>query len=343
MNSILSTLVFFLLSTLTAYAQDNPEQSKATAVENSPTAGCRPSAFPSSEEREAEAQRTDGCPCFVPLYRLSSNQDNGCYLRKGKVDNYSNGFVCTYFDRSGMLCQETAFSNGMKDGVSRRYGYSSEAKVLHSEIPYKRGKEEGVVKYFHYYTGELRTEINYVNGQKEGVAKEYFKSGNLQKETLYKNGEEEGVIKVFDEKGKDITNISCLHPSVTCLPAQKRAALKALDERRAESGITTGPLTVDVKEWFSYVDHQQAGQVALLSRKKCPVKWAGVSAMNAKMFVPTAQKHIPACWYESSNVDDNGSPIVVVCLRDLKEMGTSCNRYSKRYFLNTSSLPRSGF
>ena len=137
MNSILSTLVFFLLSTLTAHAQNNAEPSKALAVENAPAAVCRPSAFPSSDERQAEAERTDGCPCFIPLDRLSRNQDNGCYLRKGKVDSYTNGFVCTYFDRSGKLCEETSYSNGVKDGISRRYDYSPGGKTLHSEIPFR--------------------------------------------------------------------------------------------------------------------------------------------------------------------------------------------------------------
>lgn len=344
MNSILITIIFIFLSTqTTAYAEENPGQFKAPVVENVQTMVCRPAAFPSRDEREAEALRTDGCPCVVPHDSLSNKQKNGCYVRKGNLDNYSNGFVCTYFSDSAKLCEETPFTNGMREGMVRRYDYSPGGKTLHSEIPFKKDKEEGIGKFYRYYSGELETEINFTNGMKEGVAKDYFKSGKIQKETLYKNGNEEGVIKTYDENGKDITRIACLHPSVKCLPEQEKTALKALDERRRESGITTGPLAVDVNEWFAYVDHDQAKQVVFLSKSKCPVKWAVKNAMNAKVFVPMPQKHIPACWYESSNVDDNGNAIVMVCRRDLKEMGNSCNRYSKRYFLSTQSLPRSGF
>lgn len=344
MNSILITIIFIFLSAQTAtYAEETPGRLKDPVEEKVQTMVCRPANFPSMEEREAEAQRTDGCPCFVPHKSLSNEQMNGCYARKGNHDNYSNGFVCTYFSDSAKLCQETPYKNGMREGVVRRYDYSPGGKTLHSEINFKNNKEEGIAKFYHYYSGELEAEINYTNGLKEGVAKDYFKNGKIQKETLYKNGNEEGVIKTYDENGKDITHIACLHPSVKCLPEQEKAALKALDERKRESGITTGPIAVNANEWFAYVDHYQAEQVVFLSKRKCPVKWAGKNAMNAKVFLPTPQKHIPACWHESNNADDNGDAIVVVCRRDLKEMGNSCNRYSKRYFLSTQSLPRSGF
>lgn len=344
MNSILITIIcIFLCSQTTAYAEENLGRFKDPAGESVQTMVCRPTDFPSSVERGAEEQRTDGCPCFVPHHRLSNKQKNGCYVREGNLDNYSNGFVCTYFPDSAKLCEEIPYINGMKEGMVRRYDYSPGGKTLHSEIPFKNNKEEGIGKFYRYYSGELETEIGYANGIKEGVAKDYFKSGKIQKETLYKNGNLEGVIKTYDENGKDITHTACLHPSVKCLPEQEKTALKALDERRRESGVTTGPLTVDVNEWFAYVEHSQAGQVVFLSKRKCPVKWAGKNAMNAKAFAPMPQKHIPACWYQSSNVDDNGNAIVVVCRRDLKEMGDSCNRYSKRYFLSTQSLLRSGF
>lgn len=344
MNSILITIVFIFLSAQTAtYAEEPLGRLKDPVEEKVQTMVCRPANFPSMEERDAEAQRTDGCPCFVPHKSLSNEQMNGCYARKGNHDNYSNGFVCTYFSDSAKLCQETPYKNGMREGVVRRYDYSPGGKTLHSEINFKNNKEEGIAKFYHYYSGELEAEINYTNGLKEGVAKDYFKNGKIQKETLYKNGNEEGVIKTYDENGKDITHISCLHPSVKCLPEQEKAALKALDERRRESGITTGPIAVNANEWFAYVDHYQAEQVVFLSKRKCPVKWAGKNAMNAKVFLPTPQKHILACWHESNNADDNGDAIVVVCRRDLKEIGNSCNRYSKRYFLSTQSLPRSGF
>lgn len=344
MNCIPITIIFMFLSIQTAaYAQEIPERFEDSVEEKVQPMVCRPTNFPSMEEREAEAQRTDGCPCFVPHRSLSNEQENGCYSRKGNRDNYSNGFVCTYFSNSAKLCEETPYKNGMREGVVRRYDYSPGGKTLHSEINFKNNKEEGIAKFYRYYSGELETEINYTNGMKEGVAKDYFTSGKIQKETLYQNGKEEGVIRTYDENGKDITHITCLHPSVKCLPEQEKAALKALDARRMESGITTGPAAVDVNEWFAYVDHYQADQVVFLSKKKCPVEWAGKNAMNAKVFLPMPQKHIPACWYESNNTDDNGDAILVVCRRDLKDMGSSCNRYSKRYFLSTQDLPRQGF
>lgn len=344
MNCIPVTVILISLCTQnTVFAEESLGKFKDPAVENVQVMVCRSAGFPSKEEREAEAQRTDGCPCFVPHDRLSNKQENGCYVRKGNLDNYSDGFVCTYFSGSAKLCEETPYAKGVKEGVVRRYDYSPGGKTLHSEIPFKSNKEEGVGKFYRYYSGELENEINYTNGIKDGVAKNYFKSGKVQKEILYKGGSVEGVVKAYDENGKDITHTVCLHPSVKCLPEQEKTAIRAFDERKRESGITTGPFTVDVTEWFAYVNHYQAGQVVFLSKRNCPVRWAGKSAMNAKVFVPMPQTQIPACWYESSDVDDNGNAILVVCRRDLKEIGNSCNRYSKRYFLSTQSLPRSGF
>jgi hypothetical protein len=344
MNKILAAAIFIIFSMQTfAYGEETPGSFKDPAMDKRDATICRPTNFPSMEERETEAQRTDGCPCFVPHRNLSPDQMNGCYPRKGNHDNYNNGFFCTYFSDSAKLCEETPYKNGVREGAVRRYDYSPGGKTLHSEINFKGGKEEGVAKFYHYYSGELETEINYTNGLKNGVKKDYFKNGKIQTETLYNNGNEEGLIKKYDGSGNDITLTACLHPSVKCLPEQQKASTKALEERRRESGIAAGPLSVNANEWFAYVDHHQAEQVILLSKGKCPVKWAVKNARNAKVFLPASKIHIPACWYETDNTDDNGEAIVLVCRRDLKEMGNSCNRYSKRHFLSTQSLPRSGF
>ena len=344
MNRILITAIFMIFTMQKfAHAEETPGFFKDPAVEKGPAMICRPANFPSMDARESEAQRTDGCPCFVPHRSLSLQQINGCYPRKDNRDNYSNGFVCTYFSDSAKLCEEVPYKNGVREGLVRRYDYSPGGKTLHSEINFKSGKEEGLARFYHYYSGELEAEINYANGLRDGIAKDYFKNGKIKKETRYKNGNMEGVIKIYDENGSDITITACLHPSVNCLPEQQNATIEALEERRRESGITTGPIAVNANEWFAYVDHHQAEQVVLLSRGKCPVKWAEKNARNAKVFLPASKMHVPACWYESNNADDNGEAIVVVCRRDLKEMGNSCNRYSKRYLLSTRSLPRSGF
>ena len=60
MSSIQITFIFIICSVQTfAYAEETPSSFKDPAVEKGQAMICRPANFPSMEEREAEAQRTD--------------------------------------------------------------------------------------------------------------------------------------------------------------------------------------------------------------------------------------------------------------------------------------------
>jgi len=81
-------------------------------------------------------------------------------------------------------------------GIFKEKQFDSDAIRL--MIPYKNGKEDGVLKSY-YPSGELNSEMPYENGGKEGIQKDYYKSGKLKTTTTYKSNMLNGTQKWYYE------------------------------------------------------------------------------------------------------------------------------------------------
>ncbi|WP_460220525.1 hypothetical protein [Psychroserpens sp. MEBiC05023] len=135
-------------------------------------------------------------------------------LIEGKVlEYYSNGNVYS----------ETLFSEGVKNGIEKKYGinkklssegtllngsYHGEYRTYHSngniyeEGHYDKGLLEGIVKRF-YRDGTLESKFKYSKGKLDGLYVSYDYDGLLFNEFNYKNGEMVSY-KFFDKKGNII-------------------------------------------------------------------------------------------------------------------------------------------
>ena len=78
----------------------------------------------------------------------------------------------------------------------------SDLGVLTHEGQYIDGKETGLIKNYHYQTGELLSEGNYRKGKREGLWKFYHSDGRLTNQTKYKNGLKEGEHVSYAEDGE---------------------------------------------------------------------------------------------------------------------------------------------
>jgi antitoxin component YwqK of YwqJK toxin-antitoxin module len=81
--------------------------------------------------------------------------------------------------------------------------YDSQTHKLRSEIPYKNGAINGVVKEYDCVTYELASETPYIDGKINGVRKNYFTDGRYE-ETPYKNGKIDGVQKIYCKKDSQV-------------------------------------------------------------------------------------------------------------------------------------------
>ena len=118
-----------------------------------------------------------------------------------------NGSLITgtvkYYYENGGLWMEIPYKKGKKEGLEKMY---AETGTLAIETPYKGGKENGIE--IHYDgNGNLWEEIPYKNGKEEGIAKWYYENGKLQKEISFKKGKKEGTVKIYDENGKLLADI----------------------------------------------------------------------------------------------------------------------------------------
>jgi len=68
-------------------------------------------------------------------------------------------------------------------------------------IPYKNGKEQGVLKSY-YESGKLLSEMPYKNGMKEGKQTDYYESGKVQAVSTYHNNMLNGTQKWYYETGE---------------------------------------------------------------------------------------------------------------------------------------------
>jgi antitoxin component YwqK of YwqJK toxin-antitoxin module len=84
---------------------------------------------------------------------------------------------------------------------SNKYAFVKMLKkrTLYSEIPYVKGKENGIAKWY-YPSGKLQSEGPCMNGEEDGIGRMYYESGELKAVYPYKNGVEDGMEKEYYEK-----------------------------------------------------------------------------------------------------------------------------------------------
>jgi len=132
-----------------------------------------------------------------------------------------------YIPHTGMLLEETYYSEGLKHGQHTKW---YQDHTLQEQANYVNGKLEGAA-IWNYDDGKKSVEYNYHNGMLDGSAAVYFRSGmasemgqyvnnmqsghwkefqqngNLKEEGEYVNGEKDGIWKEYDEQGNFVKNI----------------------------------------------------------------------------------------------------------------------------------------
>lgn len=120
--------------------------------------------------------------------------DKGLFYYEGKL---FTGIGITMWNEK-QLKSEITFKNGKIDGVVRSF---HENGKLQSQRFWKEGKGHGEFKVYSE-TGQLLEEGAFKNGQMDSVWKKYFESGKLKAEMSYTEGKLNGVVKEYDETGK---------------------------------------------------------------------------------------------------------------------------------------------
>jgi antitoxin component YwqK of YwqJK toxin-antitoxin module len=140
------------------------------------------------------------------------------YHENGKIsvefeykEGKKNGIKRVYDVESGMVISEEKFSNDVREGLSFYY----KEGIKFKEVPFVKGKEEGVGKEFDK-NGTIITITTYKNGfvnreekinrtdkfgKKQGIWKEFYPDGSVYKEMKYRDDLLDGYYKEFAKDG----------------------------------------------------------------------------------------------------------------------------------------------
>ena len=88
--------------------------------------------------------------------------------------------------------------NGVNHGIIKEWHY--ESGELKSEEMYKDGELDGITQKW-YISGELQSEETYSDGELNGLLRIWYRSGQLMFERIYKNGNTNGVSRTWHESG----------------------------------------------------------------------------------------------------------------------------------------------
>src|ERR1035437_2547847 len=119
----------------------------------------------------------------------------------------SQGDTITNTWKTGKTSSKGRMVNGFEWGV---WKYWNKAGVLEQETQFKRGKVEGRVTYF-YPNGKKKNEGFFHNSNQDSSFTEWYTSGNIKEKGLYKKGDKKGLWITFNEdssKQKELKYIS---------------------------------------------------------------------------------------------------------------------------------------
>ena len=94
-----------------------------------------------------------------------------------------------YVDWYRHTVRELEFKNGLQHGVERHYDVETGAVL--SEIPWEKGKIQGVKRTLHL-NGKLANEAAYENGVVQGASRSYSQDGKVIRVVNFVNGKREG-------------------------------------------------------------------------------------------------------------------------------------------------------
>lgn len=118
-----------------------------------------------------------------------------------------NGEVRAYYP-NGQLKSTGLYVNGKPEGYHQYYYEDSvanrESGQLEYEATYKRGKRNGVVKWY-YENGNLETEREYSDGERNGVYRNYTMDGKLDVMYIYREGKKDGIYEKHYTDGTYVT------------------------------------------------------------------------------------------------------------------------------------------
>jgi len=115
------------------------------------------------------------------------------------IGSIPDGTVREFYP-NGQLKLEESYSNGMLNGIRKKY---DELGRLWAEETYLNGKLNGIVRVHNYFKDKIfEEEAYFVNNQLNGVRKTYYPNGKVSVEENYKDGKFEGKRLSYYENGK---------------------------------------------------------------------------------------------------------------------------------------------
>lgn len=117
-------------------------------------------------------------------------------------DDQIHGVQKTFF-ADGKVQSETAFVNGLAEGMARSY---DERGRLVRESQMKAGRRHGLMKEYWPESGKPSKEVPYLDGKVHGVVKEYYANGQLKRELPFRDNLQHGEERQFEADGKLIRN-----------------------------------------------------------------------------------------------------------------------------------------
>lgn len=166
-----------------------------------------------------------------------------------------------YFDKSGVMLEETMFKNNIKDGKTKQYFESGELK---KEIPFINNKEEGrgfeyakdgrIITISTYRNGFIYAEeiINRYNseGKRTGTWKDLYPLGNVKEEGNWTNGLRNGIFKFYTKRG-DLDRIEKYENGILITDQNNEAAIIDIRQEFYENG--------NLRMEGSYVNNKKNG------------------------------------------------------------------------------------
>lgn len=124
-------------------------------------------------------------------YRNYYNAYDNNLQKSIKLDEkmLENGVIKTFYPTGSLKTIGYIENGNIITGILREFYETGE---LYKEIPYYKGKKEGIEKIY-YKSGKIKQKIPYINNLLNGKRVFYYENGNIKEEYSYIDGKENGL------------------------------------------------------------------------------------------------------------------------------------------------------
>ena len=116
---------------------------------------------------------------------LKGKKSGNIIVEYSVKDGVLDGYFREWYTRPGQLMEETFFSNGKRNGASKKWYKNGNMKQL---MNYKNGLGDGVQREW-YENGNMKNELNIKENKLHGVATFWYENGVVAIKTNWRDGD----------------------------------------------------------------------------------------------------------------------------------------------------------